>query len=114
MSKLLHRSAARLAAVQALYQMEIAGTPLPDVLDLDLRRLQPRHGAGHQLVGNRALKPGFHKQHARARKGRLLRRAKLMQLGHRSTQMGGALAVTSLSAPLQAAHDNAQPDRLRG
>ena len=32
MSKLLHRSAARLAAVQALYQMEIAGTSLPDVL----------------------------------------------------------------------------------
>jgi len=32
MSKLVQRSAARLAAVQALYQMEIAGTSLPDVL----------------------------------------------------------------------------------
>jgi N utilization substance protein B len=32
MSKLVRRSAARLAAVQALYQMEIAGTGLPDVL----------------------------------------------------------------------------------
>jgi N utilization substance protein B len=33
MSKLVQRSAARLAAVQALYQMEIAGTSLPDVLN---------------------------------------------------------------------------------
>lgn len=32
MSRLARRSAARLAAVQALYQMDIAGTPLPDVL----------------------------------------------------------------------------------
>jgi N utilization substance protein B len=32
MAKLVKRSAARLAAVQALYQMDIAGTPLPDVL----------------------------------------------------------------------------------
>lgn len=32
MSKLVKRSAARLAAVQALYQMDIAGTPLPDTL----------------------------------------------------------------------------------
>ena len=32
MSKLVRRSAARLAAVQALYQMEIAGTSLPDIL----------------------------------------------------------------------------------
>jgi N utilization substance protein B len=32
MNKLVRRSAARLAAVQALYQMEIAGTGLPDVL----------------------------------------------------------------------------------
>ncbi|HEX5779220.1 MAG TPA: transcription antitermination factor NusB [Xanthobacteraceae bacterium] len=32
MSKLVQRSAARLAAVQALYQMEIAGTSLPEVL----------------------------------------------------------------------------------
>lgn len=32
MSRLVQRSAARLAAVQALYQMEIAGTSLPDVL----------------------------------------------------------------------------------
>jgi transcription antitermination protein NusB len=32
MAKLVQRSAARLAAVQALYQMEIAGTPLPDIL----------------------------------------------------------------------------------
>jgi N utilization substance protein B len=30
--KPMARKAARLAAVQALYQMEIAGTPLPDVL----------------------------------------------------------------------------------
>lgn len=33
MSKLVRRSAARLAAVQALYQMDIAGTPLPDTLE---------------------------------------------------------------------------------
>ena len=32
MAKLIRRSAARLAAVQALYQMDIAGTPLPDIL----------------------------------------------------------------------------------
>ena len=32
MSRLVKRSAARLAAVQALYQMDIAGTPLPDTL----------------------------------------------------------------------------------
>jgi len=32
MSRLVQRSAARLAAVQALYQMDIAGTSLPDVL----------------------------------------------------------------------------------
>jgi N utilization substance protein B len=32
MSKLVKRSAARLAAVQALYQMDIAGTSLPDIL----------------------------------------------------------------------------------
>ena len=32
MVKLIQRSAARLAAVQALYQMDIAGTPLPDTL----------------------------------------------------------------------------------
>jgi N utilization substance protein B len=32
MSKLVKRSAARLAAVQALYQMDIAGTPLPETL----------------------------------------------------------------------------------
>jgi transcription antitermination protein NusB len=32
MSKLVKRSAARLAAVQALYQMEIAGTSLPDIV----------------------------------------------------------------------------------
>jgi N utilization substance protein B len=32
MTKLVQRSAARLAAVQALYQMDIAGTPLPDIL----------------------------------------------------------------------------------
>jgi N utilization substance protein B len=32
MSKLVKRSAARLAAVQALYQMDIAGTSLPDTL----------------------------------------------------------------------------------
>jgi transcription antitermination protein NusB len=32
MAKLVQRSAARLAAVQALYQMDIAGTPLPDIL----------------------------------------------------------------------------------
>lgn len=32
MSKLVKRSAARLAAVQALYQMDIAGTPLPNTL----------------------------------------------------------------------------------
>jgi N utilization substance protein B len=32
MSKLVKRSAARLAAVQALYQMDIAATPLPDIL----------------------------------------------------------------------------------
>jgi N utilization substance protein B len=32
MSKGEKRSAARLAAVQALYQMDITGTPLPDVL----------------------------------------------------------------------------------
>jgi N utilization substance protein B len=32
MSKLRERSAARLAAVQALYQMDIAGTALPDIL----------------------------------------------------------------------------------
>ena len=42
MSKLLHRSAARLAAVQALYQMEIAGTSLPDVL-----REYESHWIGH-------------------------------------------------------------------
>src|SRR5262245_12051176 len=32
MSKLVKRSAARLAAVQALYQMDIEGTSLPDIL----------------------------------------------------------------------------------
>lgn len=32
MSKRVKRSAARLAAVQALYQMDIASTPLPDTL----------------------------------------------------------------------------------
>jgi N utilization substance protein B len=32
MAKLVKRSAARLAAVQALYQMDIAGTALPDIL----------------------------------------------------------------------------------
>jgi len=32
MAKLVRRKAARLAAVQALYQMDIAATPLPDVL----------------------------------------------------------------------------------
>jgi N utilization substance protein B len=32
MAKLVKRSAARLAAVQALYQMDIAGTSLPDIL----------------------------------------------------------------------------------
>jgi transcription antitermination protein NusB len=32
MSRLVKRSAARLAAVQALYQMDIAGTPLPETL----------------------------------------------------------------------------------
>jgi N utilization substance protein B len=32
MAKLVQRSAARLAAVQALYQMDIAGTPLTDIL----------------------------------------------------------------------------------
>ena len=32
MAKLVQRSAARLAAVQALYQMDIAATPLPDIL----------------------------------------------------------------------------------
>jgi transcription antitermination protein NusB len=32
MAKLVKRSAARLAAVQALYQMDIAATPLPDIL----------------------------------------------------------------------------------
>jgi N utilization substance protein B len=32
MSKKIARSAARLAAVQALYQMDIAGTSLPDIL----------------------------------------------------------------------------------
>lgn len=32
MAKLVQRSAARLAAVQALYQMDIAGTPLTDIV----------------------------------------------------------------------------------
>lgn len=32
MAKGIERSAARLAAVQALYQMDVAGTPLPEIL----------------------------------------------------------------------------------
>jgi transcription antitermination protein NusB len=46
MSKRVKRSAARLAAVQALYQMDIAGTPLPETLDE-----YERHWIGQEVEG---------------------------------------------------------------
>jgi len=46
MSRLVKRSAARLAAVQALYQMDIAGTPLPDTLTE-----YENHWIGRELEG---------------------------------------------------------------
>jgi transcription antitermination protein NusB len=48
MSRLVQRSAARLAAVQALYQMEIAGTGLPDVL-----AEYERHWIGQDVDGQK-------------------------------------------------------------